>query len=291
MADQYYSDQINGSRPRDEESISQAVWGGICAFVEGKIELGAFGEDFPDVCQDGNGVIGTDWSRMRLACEAEVSGVDWPLNPNVVPDVLDVLDFIEFCYEHIAAPRSVHRHGFYGHDHLAFDRVAGRAEFCTKINRIFSRNGVAYELNGVGSIERIGTELDEELVTGWVYDTSDSKLDQLLQSAVDKYRSARLEDRREAVRQLWDAFERTKTLLDSDKRRSSQQLLESITESGTLQKRLDGEMRELTLIGNQYHIRHSETSQEEIQEGRIVDYLFHRMFAFLHLAVVSLDKN
>jgi hypothetical protein len=37
-------------------------------------------------------------------------------------------------------------HGFFKHHHLSFDADAGRQEFQKTINRIFRRNGLAYEL-------------------------------------------------------------------------------------------------------------------------------------------------
>lgn len=39
----------------------------------------------------------------------------------------------------------------------------------------------------------------------------------------------------------------------------------------------------LTKIGNTFHIHHSETSQEPLSSSREVDYLFHRLFAFIAL--------
>ena len=40
---------------------------------------------------------------------------------------------------------------------------------------------------------------------------------------------------------------------------------------------LEKESRVLTDIGNTFQIRHSETSQVELQETQHVDYLFHRL--------------
>ena len=48
-------------------------------------------------------------------------------------------------------------------------------------------------------------------------------------------------------------------------------------------RRLNRRARELTWIGNNLQIRHSETSQERLAKGEHVDYLFHRLLAFIQL--------
>ena len=46
----------------------------------------------------------------------------------------------------------------------------------------------------------------------------------------------------------------------------------------------------LTDIGNSFHIRHSETSQEPLSSSSEVDYLFHRMFAFVTLLLRATNR-
>ncbi len=62
------------------------------------------------------------------------------------PDTFLILDFIEFCYRSIAKPIQGAYHSFFCHHHLSFDFEAGRDAFRGDVNRIFTRNGVAYEL-------------------------------------------------------------------------------------------------------------------------------------------------
>jgi hypothetical protein len=63
---------------------------------------GGFGIDFPSDCPDGRGPTGTNERAFKLALEAEVPGISFPLRDDELPDTLVVLDFVEFCYSHIA---------------------------------------------------------------------------------------------------------------------------------------------------------------------------------------------
>jgi hypothetical protein len=65
MSEQYFSDREQGPRPRTEETISPVAWGGIAATVESLVADGSFGESFPDSCNDGGAVVGTDSGHVR----------------------------------------------------------------------------------------------------------------------------------------------------------------------------------------------------------------------------------
>lgn len=41
----------------------------------------------------------------------------------------------------------------------------------------------------------------------------------------------------------------------------------------------------LTCLGNTHRIRHSETNQEPLETALQIDYLFTRLFAFLHFVL------
>lgn len=41
----------------------------------------------------------------------------------------------------------------------------------------------------------------------------------------------------------------------------------------------------LTRLGNTHRIRHSETNQEPLETALQIDYLFTRLFAFLHFVL------
>lgn len=305
----YFSDSETGPKPRIEQEIQLGAWGGIVSIINRLIQNGSFGSAFPYNCPDPDvfAIVGTDEKMMGLAVEAEVPDLfrieqqeygwgengkevlkikrGWPLKSTEKPSTLVILDLIYFCYLHVAKPTKRVRHSHYDHDHiLKFDEDAGKTEFCQNINRVLARNGIAYELQPDGHIDRLGPPVLRELITSLVFQTGDPNLDGLLEDARSKFLSPKPDIRREAIDKLWDAWERLKSLEDSgDKRLSVGILLDKASSEPNFRDTLDKEAIELTNIGNQFYIRHSETNQTPIKNDEQVDYLFHRLFAMIFL--------
>jgi len=95
---------------------------------------------------------------------------------------------------------------------LTFDVTIGQNKFKDNINRIFRRNGIAYELSDDGQIIRLGPEVLREALTTATYNTGDTDLDNLLNAARNKFLSPDLNIRKESLEKLWDAWERLKTI-------------------------------------------------------------------------------
>ena len=72
-----------------------------------------------------------------------------------MPSNLDILDLIEFAWRTIGKPIKIDYHGYWKHHHFRFDVDAGREEFREAVNTIFRRNGLVYELQEDGQIERM----------------------------------------------------------------------------------------------------------------------------------------
>ena len=108
---EYFSDKEVGPKPRKEEIISPNAWGGIVAYMQSLISTGAFGFRYPEICQDGTVVVGTDVQDFSLALKAEIPDINWPLETRkqvggyasmkkpYAPDTLSILDLIQFCYK------------------------------------------------------------------------------------------------------------------------------------------------------------------------------------------------
>jgi hypothetical protein len=153
-------------------------------------------------------------------------------------------------------------HSFFQHHHLTFDQGAGQAEFRQRINRIFSRNGIAFEFRNNGQITRLGPEVLRESLQTVTFKTGDPELDSLLETARSKFLSPDPKLRRESLEKLWDAWERLKTLEPGkDKKASVKSLLDKATGEPKFRDLLEREARELTDIGNTFQIRHTETTQ------------------------------
>ena len=95
--------------------------------------------------------------------------------------------------------------------------------------------------------------------------------------------------RRESIERLWDCWERIKTLdKPTDKRASIALLLEKITTQKNVREMLEEEARNLTDIGNSFHIRHTELQQTLVSDSDVIDYLFHRLFSLIMLVLKKL---
>ena len=60
----YFSDRENGAVARTEEVIAAVVWAAIVATVHGLINSSAFGQRFPERCDDGQAICGGDESAF-----------------------------------------------------------------------------------------------------------------------------------------------------------------------------------------------------------------------------------
>ena len=211
---EYFSDKEQGSKARIERQISPDVWAGIVAHIHALISKGAFGEDFPEICPDGAGTIGTDENAFSQALKAEIPDIEWPLqirknqdhySPDAklyAPDTFVILDLIQFCYIHVSKPIQGGYHSYFKHYHLSFDAEMGRYDFRETINRIFSRNGIGFELEEDGNIKRLAAPVIGEKFEIFRFDTGDTKLDEIIEDARRKYLSTNKEMHKEAVERL-----------------------------------------------------------------------------------------
>lgn len=288
MGSQYFSEQELGPRPRTEEAIEEGPWGAVVALIRSRIADGSFGFRYGAECPDGRGIFGVDEHSFSLALRGEVPGITWPLDASKVPSTLAILDLIQFCYQSIAKPNRGGWHNFFEHYHLDFDQESGRETFRTDVNRIFSRNGITYELTADGNVIRLGPSVLRDELAKAVFRTGDNELDRMLETARTKFLSPDLNVRKEALEKLWDAWERVKTLEipgDKNKKASASQLLDKAATESNFRGLLEQEANTLTGVGNDFQIRHSETYKTPIQVNEHVDYLFHRLFALIRLVL------
>ncbi len=282
----YFSDREKGPNPRVEEEFSHDAWGGIIATVQSRIADGSFGYRFPKGCMDGSVPCGCDEYSFTQALRAEIRDIPWPLNGEQVPPTLAVLDLIEFCYNSVGKPISIEYHSFAKHNHLKFEMEEGQVAFCDDINMILARNGLAYELIPDGLIRRLPSEVLGEALKSAKFQTGDAELDSLLETARGKCFDPDLTVRKEALEKLWDAWERLKTILPGkDKKETAAALLDRCATEPAFRKTLEKEAFELSQIGNNFRIRHSETKQVSLEKSEHVDYLFHRLFAFIYMLI------
>lgn len=281
----YFSDRENGPRARTEQFISPVVWAGVVATVQALINSGAFGLYFPERCPDGQAICGCDQDAIAASVVAEMPGLTWPLETSrlvddsflkqrehFAPDTLLILDFVEFVYASVAKPIPGKHHDFFNHHHFTFDQPPGQEEFRATVNRIFSRNGVAFEMLSTGRIVRVLPPVLGEELKRTIFRTGDRTLDNMLDECRIKFSDRNPLVRREALERLWDGWERLKSLADpSDKKKSIKIILDATSAEPSLRERLESEAIELTSIGNSHLIRHSEVNQVPVIDVDQVD--------------------
>jgi hypothetical protein len=232
----FFSERERGSPARIVETISIQVWGGIVLAVQWLVEEEFFAQSFPSRCDDdASDICGTHARKLSLGIQSMIPGLDWPLEPETLPNLYVALDLLEFCYTKISKPANENSwHKFLSHYHYEeFDASAAKTCFVNQIEDIFRRNGIAFRFNQVGEIERIpdsvlAKPLSEPIATG------DEALDELLRRAREMFMSHVQSTRADAVEKLWDAFERVKTLDLPDKKASMRILLAEVAENESL---------------------------------------------------------
>lgn len=294
----YFSDRENGPRARTEQTILPTVWGGIVSLVQSLLGSGAFGHRFPERCPDGQVICGANEEALVQAIQAEIPGLEWPLQTSRTPDdsywakpepwapsTFLILDFLEFIHKSIGKPSQGTYHDYFKHHHLTFDAVAGKSDFRDDVNRIFARNGLAYEFTQVGEIRRTLPPVLDESLRNITFKTGDSLLDGMLEEARTKFTNRDPVIRREGLERLWDAWERLKTMAHADKKQSITAILDRTASDQSFRKLLEDEATQLNGIGNSLFIRHHELKQTPVFDTDHVDYLFHRLFAMIQLLI------
>ena len=278
-------------KPRIAEALDGPTRDGLLALVDARIDEESFGLAFPAKCDDGYAYAGTDFHKLKDMMNGYC--VIWPggVDRDHPPTDAQVFDLLEFAYEFVAEAKDPFYHSYMSHSHYSYDLETGRATFAHDVNRMFERNGIAFALDD-GEVIRIAPTVIHEDLEISVFQTGDATLDRLLEVSRGKFLNRSMDVRRESLEQLWDAWERLKTLEPGrDKRESSRLLLDKVTAEPALRTRLEREAQELTAIGNEFMIRHTETDKLPIAEPAHVDYLFHRMFSMIRLLLKASGRG
>lgn len=297
-----FSDGENGEKPRKSEEIekiNEQVWEGIQSEIESRVEDGSFGKNFPVSCEDTHSLTtGNNEANLQRAMIARIPKLshDNDLSPWIygfpMPQTVDILHLIEFCWKNIAQPEPGDYHDYFRHYHLQFDVEEGQKKFREKINDIFNHNGLAYKLKENGQIERFALPVLREQLASARFQTQDRRLNELLETARSKFFTHHPNTRRESLEHLWDAWERLKTLGEgSDKKEQTADILVRVSgkDSPKFREALEREAKELTWIGNKLMIRHSEVGQEPLAKDEHVDYLFHRLFSLIWMILKTAE--
>ncbi len=158
---------------------------------------------------------------------------------------------------------------------VAIEDFKNMLEYCYSANEVYDISS-AFELN-----------INTELLFSEHVNSSDITLNELVEDSRDKYLKG---DKQGAVEKIWDALERSKTILNKDKGKGIKALCETcaIDLDDTF---YNDEYKLLTDIGNNYQIRHFETNKKEIKDEDTLKYLYFRAFTLVNYAIKKLNTK
>lgn len=183
-----------------------------------------------------------------------------------------VLDVIEFQYDELSSRE--------------------KAPFQEAINDVFRKDNLAFRLSDRGLIELI---VDQEVLSSEIIEQiqliQEPGVRDLLTEAIEKHMQPSLQSHRDAVEKIWDALERLKTYYTTmDKKGSAARIVDDMAHGDPVYHNLfESEFATLTRIGNDFRIRHHETTKIEISDPRHFDYFFNRCLSLISLAIQYLQ--
>jgi len=117
----FFSDRERGKTPQTITELTPAAWRGIAALISSRLNDGSFGARFPEMCPDGAGPCGTNerlfWDSIRAEIPA-LAEQEHILIEQDPPNLLDVMDMIEFCWQSVGQVKRGSYHKFFQHHHL-----------------------------------------------------------------------------------------------------------------------------------------------------------------------------
>ncbi len=159
-------------------------------------------------------------------------------------------------------------------------------DFAAQVNALFKLNSVAYKMEYGQIVSTFDMAIDKKDMS----EIAEKGLKELLNEANNYYRAG---NKQIAVEKLWNAFERLKTYysptLALDKTASANKIIDDMSNSNADFKNMyETEFRALTKIGNDFRIRHHETTKVDITDSRQYDYFYKRCLALISVAILYL---
>ena len=233
-------------------------------------------------CFSCNREYSLDFGGLAYIVRTRVPNCGIPKSDDFLPtnDTNAIFDLIELYYRIVS--------NFFEFESCFFDEHDCLANILTKnfkseVNGVLERRKIVFEMSDKGQIQSLGAPILAQTIRKVIFNSGDDELDEILESARDKFISRDPAVRREGLEKLWDAWERLKTIEPGKDKKESATVLLDLVAKGPMRDRLETEAVELTEIGNKFRIRHSETDRHPIEDDRHVDYLFHRMFSLVYL--------
>lgn len=168
-----------------------------------------------------------------------------------------------------------------------FEKHNTSNDFATRVNALFKSNNMAYKMKHGRIVSTFGIVIDKNTLS----EISENGLKELLSEANKYYQK---DNKKIAVEKLWDAFERLKTYYSPalNKAASADKIVDDMSASEPHYQALyKAEFKALTDIGNNFRIRHHETTKIDITDNRQYDYFYKRCLALISVAILYLERG
>ena len=120
-------------------------------------------------------------------------------------------------------------------------------------------------------------------------ESDDEELNKLISSSFRLYNNNELSL---ATEKIWDAFERLKTYYSPtlDKLKSVEKIVDDMSDGcAGFREMYEAEFKALTKIGNDFRIRHHETTKIDISDSRQYNYFYKRCLVLISVAILYLQ--
>lgn len=163
-----------------------------------------------------------------------------------------------------------------------FARHSTMDNFEDKINTILKLNNIKFQLsNG-----KLVNSIDFQITKNSLGKVDEAGLKELLQEASKYYDENNMQI---ALEKIWDAFERLKTYYCSstvDKKKSINRIVKKMgNNQQAFMDLFDNEFQTLTHLGNEFRIRHHETTKIDINDKKYFEYFYRRCLALIIIAI------
>ena len=175
-----------------------------------------------------------------------------------------------------------------------FDELSNgeKTPYQAAINASFRKDNIPFKLSDRGLVEIKNEQevLSPEIIKS-VSDISEPGIQELLTEAIEKHMQPTFQAHRDAAEKIWDALERLKTYYTGmDKKASVNKIINDMADGQVDYVTLfNTEFKTLTDIGNDFRIRHHETSKIDITDIRHYDYFFNRCLSLISTAILYLE--
>ena len=293
MEHQFFSETEQEEVALNSEEITSEVWYALVGVYKEFILNNAFSEAFP-FNDGGYGVTNCDERALEIGIKANIPNIQTPVNydKNQRIDKYTILDFLQYLYNNISDPYIHSEHPEFPLNIYKFNDTGNyKKKFRDKVNTILKRNKIVFYITIEGKIKRKIPKVFHSII-GQNFNTADEKLNKLLNIATSKFSETDFEERMIGLQNLWQAFERLKSLFDEDKRKSAEILVKKISDDcAKFEELIKDEFRNnLTKYGNNFQIRHFEKNKAEIKNSKHLDYFFYRMMAVINLSISELTE-